>query len=50
MLVAIEQPYTNLFFHRDCYNEIDDIKSFVSENVEKLYNIIEKPFKKEKNN
>lgn len=38
-MVALEKPYLNLFFHRDCLKKVEDMFCFLTENVDKWYNI-----------
>jgi hypothetical protein len=35
-LEAVDIPYTNLLFHRDCYRLISDISLYIQENEKKL--------------
>jgi hypothetical protein len=37
-LIAIEKPYVNLFFHKECLNKIENIITFLTENTEIWYN------------
>lgn len=41
-MVAVEKPYCNLFFHSDCIKKVGDMLCFLTENLEKWYNIGEK--------
>lgn len=35
-MIALEQPYLNLYVHKHCYNEIEgNLDGFLSENLEK---------------
>ena len=36
-MYPIERPYTNLFFHRDCYNQVKgSIEEFMHENEKNI--------------
>jgi hypothetical protein len=49
IMVAIEVPYVNLYMHKDCHDKILDLSAFLTQNVEKIYNIDIKSEKKGKN-
>ena len=35
-MIGLEKPYINLFFHRECYEKIPDIRKFLVENNDKI--------------
>jgi hypothetical protein len=37
-MVAIERPYINLWFHKECYKNINNILLFLQENKDLWYN------------
>lgn len=38
-MVGLDIPYVNLWFHRECYRQIEnDINNFVLQNIEMVYN------------
>lgn len=42
-MFAIDKPYINLFFHRECYNKIKgDMEVFLTQNEQLFYNYREK--------
>jgi hypothetical protein len=44
-MVALDRPYVNLFFHRDCFINLEndgDLFAFLTKNTEKWYNYNEK--------
>lgn len=46
MMLAIEVPYRNLWFHKDCYNTIKEREIiYLTQNAEKCYNYHEKRIK-----
>ncbi len=48
-MLALEIPYTNLWFHRDCYNTIKSQEViYLTQNSQKCYNYSEKGLKKNK--
>lgn len=55
-MVAVEIPYSNVFFHKECYNKLlgevvdwDGLRVYLAENFETWYNIEEKHGKTRKN-
>jgi hypothetical protein len=35
MMVAVESPYLNIYFHIDCYNQVKDtLKEFMEKNLD----------------
>lgn len=48
-MVSGDRPYYNFFFHKDCYLEIENIREYLPQNFEKLYNIYAKQEKRRKN-
>lgn len=50
-MLPLEKPYTNLWFHRDCYNKVKgEIEVYLAQNVERVYNYKELSEKMRKNN
>ena len=49
MMIPIEVPYLNLYMHRHCYDEIEDLSTFLTQNLPKLYNRSIESNKKGKN-
>lgn len=46
-MLALEKPYTNLWFHKSCYNAIkSEIIVYLTENEKKVYNYKERIGKK----
>lgn len=42
-MFALDVPYANLFFHRDCFENIKhEISLFITQNEKSFYNYIEK--------
>lgn len=40
-MVALERPYANLFFHKECYNILgnyDELIKFINENFDCIFN------------
>ena len=49
-MYGLDRPYINLFFHEDCWSKIErDIEVYLTQNVDLVYNYIEKQGKKVKN-
>lgn len=41
-MYPLEKPYVNLFFHKDCYNQIKpNIEEFVAENMPSIIRYID---------
>lgn len=39
IMVGIDVPYINLFFHAKCYSEIDSINEYLLAKAEKIYEL-----------
>jgi len=50
MMVGLDTPYINLYFHKpDCWAIVDtDLNAYLAQNLEKIYNYLEKDGKKGK--
>lgn len=55
-MVAVETPYRNVFFHKECYNELlkevedwEGVRLYLAENLNTWYNLEENNGKKRRN-
>ena len=48
-MVGLDVPYTNLWFHKDCYLHISDLNLYLPENIKKVYNWVNNENKSNKN-
>ena len=51
VMLGLDVPYLNFWFHKDCYNNFvaPDINVYIGKNKEKVYNMVEELNKKGKN-
>jgi len=42
IMIPIERPYLNLYMHRDCYNEIEEIVKYLNSNYERISKLCRK--------
>lgn len=35
-IIGLEKPYINLYFHKECYEKIKDVRKFLIENTDKI--------------
>ncbi len=40
-LLGLDIPYINLYFHLSCYQEIDDIETYLKLNAERIYRLLD---------
>lgn len=40
IMLALDNPYINLFFHKECYNKMGDFLLYITKNGEIDYNLI----------
>ena len=48
-MIPLERPYMNLFFHVDCYRQIESMPEYLKENSERIFDYEQPPAKTNKN-
>lgn len=47
-MIPVERPYINLWFHLDCLSEINNMKDYLNDNIDKLNEFLKKQSKMNK--